>query len=437
MSPSYQVLWEDNEHALIELGTPTEPATAAPGKRVQDSSVIVRCNVETGSCERASDPFSASEFGLAPLTVSNPLGTSHRTPDSQIQPTGNTQHPSSSSSPSATYPTQFAGLPAVGAPVSLPANGTLVLNISPGTGGDWHVYADGRIIWQRWSRDHAPLVIPKGADPLHTSYVQQRLTPLGVQLLTSRILAIGGAVGLFDHNVELGWQALEKGGYSDWYQVCNNGHLIYSQVLPPSFFNTEPRMITPAQKRALAQVDTLLADSTSLLPASAWADRTIRPYVPSHYQLSWDRADPDPSKLPSPAREALAKVLLGLNSQGTITTEQAQTLLAAFRQSRVKIDSQPRQRCRTGLQHPRQRRQLLHRARNQSSSPLLRSVGRQRMLRREAAQRHTAASRTLLNALTCRCPGSLFADERAGSVLPDYACPMISQTSTLTNVAGA
>ena len=274
---------------------------------------------------------------VAPLTVSNPLGTSHRTPDSQIQPTGNTQHPSSSSSPSATYPTQFAGLPAVGAPVSLPANGTLVLNISPGTGGDWHVYADGRIIWQRWSRDHAPLVIPKGADPLHTSYVQQRLTPLGVQLLTSRILAIGGAVGLFDHNVELGWQALEKGGYSDWYQVCNNGHLIYSQVLPPSFFNTEPRMITPAQKRALAQVDTLLADSTSLLPASAWADRTIHPYVPSHYQLSWDRADLDPSKLPSPAREALAKVLLGLNTQGTTTAEQAQTLLAAFRQSRVEI----------------------------------------------------------------------------------------------------
>jgi hypothetical protein len=67
VSPSYQVLWEDNEHALIELRTPTVPATAAPGARVQDSFVIVRCNVETGSCERASDMFSASEIGLAPL----------------------------------------------------------------------------------------------------------------------------------------------------------------------------------------------------------------------------------------------------------------------------------------------------------------------------------------------------------------------------------
>ena len=69
VSPSYAVLWEDNEHALIELATPTEPPTrlAAPGTRVQNSFVIVRCNVETGSCERASDPFSASEIGLAPL----------------------------------------------------------------------------------------------------------------------------------------------------------------------------------------------------------------------------------------------------------------------------------------------------------------------------------------------------------------------------------
>ena len=64
--PSYRVLWEDNEHALIELTTPMEPATA-PGTRVQNSFVIVRCNLETGSCERASDPFSASEIGLAPL----------------------------------------------------------------------------------------------------------------------------------------------------------------------------------------------------------------------------------------------------------------------------------------------------------------------------------------------------------------------------------
>jgi hypothetical protein len=67
VSPSYTVLWEDNEHALIELPTPTEPPMATPGTKVQNSFVIVRCNVETGSCERASDPFSASGIGLAPL----------------------------------------------------------------------------------------------------------------------------------------------------------------------------------------------------------------------------------------------------------------------------------------------------------------------------------------------------------------------------------
>lgn len=62
--PSYTVIWEDNQHALIELTTPTAGGTAPSSL---DTSVIIRCNVDKGSCERASDAFSASEIGLAPL----------------------------------------------------------------------------------------------------------------------------------------------------------------------------------------------------------------------------------------------------------------------------------------------------------------------------------------------------------------------------------
>ena len=65
----YAVVWEDNEHVLLALATPTIPAAVAYTNRQPEmsTSVIVRCNVDTGSCERASDPIHASGIGLAPL----------------------------------------------------------------------------------------------------------------------------------------------------------------------------------------------------------------------------------------------------------------------------------------------------------------------------------------------------------------------------------
>jgi hypothetical protein len=164
--------------------------------------------------------------------------------------------------------------------VSVPAYGRIILTFHPapgpgrfGTGtaaqrgqtlNSGTVYADGRVIWQRWSRSGDPLVIPKGADPLHTGYVQQRLTPQGVQLLR--------------------------------------------------------------------------ANSASRLPASAWADRTIRPYVPSHYAVAFDRFVPDPSKMPSPAGELLRQYqpLLDHACQ-VVTTNQARALLTAFAKAGLKL----------------------------------------------------------------------------------------------------
>ncbi|HEX4864768.1 MAG TPA: hypothetical protein VFV02_11880 [Acidimicrobiales bacterium] len=235
--------------------------------------------------------------------------------------------------------THFAGLPPVGAEPSRPtANGKIFLNISPASGGNWNIYANGLDVWQKWTRAGDPTVIPNGADPLHTTNVQQRLTPQGVQLLRSKILAIGQPVGLFKHNLELVRKAYAKPQSVDWYQVRVGDRLVYLQVLPPGYSPTG-KAATPAQIRAIASINTLVANAATRLPASVWADRTIRPSIPSHYCLNWDRADPDPAKLPSPARELLAEALATQKpgTQGIITTDQTRALLNAFVKVGVKF----------------------------------------------------------------------------------------------------
>lgn len=260
------------------------------------------------------------------VTVANPLGGARN----RTLPVGPT--PDS---------TRFAGLPPAGTGVSLPADGTMVLNVRPESGGSWQVYADGRVIWQRWSSQGDPLVTPLGADPQETTYVQQRLTPQAVQLLLSKVRAVGRAAGLFRHSQGYGNAALDADHQAAWYQVCsNNHHLINAQVLNPALLQPNDPAETPTQIRALAQIVALVSDSGNQRPPSAWADRAIRPYVPSHYLMAWERSAPDPLKLPNPARTVLQPLLIGpmdTDAAGTITTDQTRTLLSAFAQSGVKV----------------------------------------------------------------------------------------------------
>jgi hypothetical protein len=203
-------------------------------------------------------------------------------------------------------------LPPVGARATLPAHGTTLFELPGGI-----LYADGHIITDRGV---------------------QRLTPWGARLLWSKIRAIGLAAGLFRHQTEAA--VPKQHPVSRWYQVCNGRQLISAHV------GTSRRAhplhpLPPAQGRALARIDTLFA-TASRLPARAWADRTIRPYVPSHYDLGFDRAAPDPAKLPSPAREELAKYqpLLHDWSQ-SLTTAQTRALITAFVKSGVKTVPDP------------------------------------------------------------------------------------------------
>ena len=196
----------------------------------------------------------------------------------------------------------------------MPANGEVLVELPGGS-----LYADGHIVTDR--------------------YGVRRLTPWGARLLWSKIRAIGLAAGLFRHYVEAA--VASQHHISRWYHVCSGRRMVTAHVgTSKGAYPQNP--LRPAQGRALARIDTLFATATRRLPARAWADRTIRPYVPSHYDLAFDRAAPDPAKLPSPAREELAKYqpLLHHASQG-ITTEQARALMAAFRKSGLKPVSNP------------------------------------------------------------------------------------------------
>ena len=100
-----------------------------------------------------------------------------------------------------TKPTHFAGFPPVGVKASTPTTGRLLIGLSPTTttGSTWNVYSDGRVIWQKWTSSGDATVVPDGARRLDTGYVQQRLTPRGVQLLLSKI----PATGLFEQDLML------------------------------------------------------------------------------------------------------------------------------------------------------------------------------------------------------------------------------------------
>jgi hypothetical protein len=205
------------------------------------------------------------------------------------------------------YLTRSAGFfPPVGARATLPAHGTTLLELPRG-----NLYADGHIITDRGV---------------------QRLTPWGSRLLWSKIRTIGLAAGLFRHNFEAA--VVSRRHVSRWYHVCNGRHMITAHVGTSRRAHPQ-HPLTPAHARALARVDALFANATSRLPARDWADRTIRRYVPNGYGISHDRYDPDPAKLPAPAREQLARYKASHFDQG-ITTDQARALIAAFIKSGVK-----------------------------------------------------------------------------------------------------
>ena len=83
--------------------------------------------------------------------------------------------------------------------------------------------------------------------------------------------------------------------------------------------------------RDLAWIEKLVAHPDRRLPANVWADRQIRAFVPARYVLAVDRAYPDLSKLPAPARRVLVQYKkLRRHACQILTTGQARALLRTF-----------------------------------------------------------------------------------------------------------
>jgi hypothetical protein len=103
-------------------------------------------------------------------------------------PRPNTAEPSAPTVAPAIPPPAFArvgfvGLPPVGAPPSSPERGQLVLSYFGPRFTHWYqvwVYEDGRLIWQREGD------LREGANEYATGFLEQRLTPEGVELLRRR-----------------------------------------------------------------------------------------------------------------------------------------------------------------------------------------------------------------------------------------------------------
>jgi hypothetical protein len=124
----------------------------------------------------------------------------------------------------------FVGLPPEGAPPSRPRSGRLVLSYLGRQFARWYqvwVYADGRLIWQREGH------LPEGANELATGFLEQRLTPEGVDMLQARGSAEAALFGFpwrppypASWLPRRAWEQREIGAYvPSRYAVCYQGLL--------------------------------------------------------------------------------------------------------------------------------------------------------------------------------------------------------------------
>ena len=195
----------------------------------------------------------------------------------------------------------LVSLPPVGATPSAPESGELViyyrLDVNPDikrARGHWRwVYADGRLLTAdarpMAQRSHADL--PEADNGWSSGLVEQRLTPEGVELMRSEVVS----TGLFEHD-----QISPHDEIHNEIQVRIGDRMVRVQG-----------ELTPDSNEFPKRLRERLMDPASWLPASAWADRRLRAYVPSRYEI-WYGASPQTlersrilSLLPATAEDVL------------------------------------------------------------------------------------------------------------------------------------
>jgi hypothetical protein len=184
----------------------------------------------------------------------------------------------------------FLGLPADGAMPSTPETGELVFSFDGrvrSLRGDFYrmwVYADGRLIWKSNLEGSGRGNPAFGSSEPTTAVIEQRLTPLGVELLRSEVMATAHILGparVGEDLTEWGRPGVIWGG-----MAIGAG----DQILAATW--DDPQL--PAR----------LANPAAWLPASAWADQRVGGFVPARYAVCI-RLDGEPSIAPSQLVELL------------------------------------------------------------------------------------------------------------------------------------
>ena len=179
------------------------------------------------------------------------------------------------------------------------------------------MYADGRLItWGGPDR-------PGSANPLSTGFLEQRLTPEGVERLRSEIAAAGD-FGSPDELAPPGKPCPLGQSPSDREKAIANGDCQLPMPGPApdaphgSVLRTDIRggpgtLVHLDHARDLTRLYARLSDPGSWLPASAWLEREVRAYVSSKYAVCYGGGLPDQhverssvlALLPAAARDLL------------------------------------------------------------------------------------------------------------------------------------
>jgi len=169
----------------------------------------------------------------------------------------------------------LVGLAPEGMSPSLPMSGELVVSFffghTMGDPGRFHVnvYEDGRMIWLRLG--------DASLGRSSTGWIEQRLTSEGVEAMRAVVLA----TGLFEADAQF---ASGHGLFFGDIGVRDGGRFV--RVTWGDIGGDEPATIpTVEQANALNGLDARFADPASWLPAGAWRDPEMRPFVPSRYSV--------------------------------------------------------------------------------------------------------------------------------------------------------
>ena len=156
---------------------------------------------------------------------------------------------------------------------------------------------------------------------VHGLHLEQRLTPDGVELLRSQLVASG----LFDRSRKL-FVPVEHGSTWGSVEVHDGDEPVrlewWEERVTPPDWGGSGAAATPEQLSALLAIDPLLAIEPSVLPATAWADRSIRAYVPSHYAACLGAWTPKADRTPTDESSLLS--LLPIAGRGPALARRAE-----------------------------------------------------------------------------------------------------------------